>query len=121
MVMRLYGGRKTLSGYVSPQSYEKIQAIAEARKVSVALIVATATEWFAEYLAAPASEPPAPPDRERFGIPALPDPRSLVRGSEGERLNHQQQSDPVRSQRWLFERREAKAIAGKRTRRSTTK
>lgn len=123
--MRLYNGRKQISGYVSLDEHEKIARVADRRRVAVADLVSTATLWLANYLES--ARPAAPPDVEgllaSLGLPALPDPLSLVRGSEGSPQQKQEQQEPAPAapQRWLYQRREAKAIAGKRTRRTTTK
>jgi hypothetical protein len=120
MVTMLYGGRKTISGYVSPEVQEKIARAANLRHVSVAVLVGVASEWFADYLLAQDSSPPPLAELERVGLPTLPDPRTLVLGSEGS-------PSPEPPQRWLFQRREAKAQAqaamnaAKRKRRATTK
>jgi hypothetical protein len=119
--MRLYGGRKAIVGYVAPEVHAKIQRVADARRLAIADLVVTATEWLVGYLEAPAGTPELP-DVARLGIPPLPktnDDPSARSGVQADVSLNADDAEPIVSRpRWLFERRAAQATAAKRARRN---
>jgi hypothetical protein len=113
--MKLYGGRKAIVGYVAPESHQKIERVAHARRVGITDLVVVATEWLADYLESPATAPTAP-DISRLGVPPLPpavnpNANSDAQTSASMNANSDAQSDvsldvnSTQAARWLFERR----------------
>jgi hypothetical protein len=126
--MRLYGGRKAIVGYVAPAVHEKIQRVADSRRLAITDLVATATAWLVEYLEAPGATPL--PDVSRLGIPPLPTPNASLGAHSGVDLDtnlNAKTVEPIAERpRWKFERLERRAARTKpttanRKRRTTTK